>query len=263
MGKIKLLIKYIVYRIVRTGAGGHGIHSPFVYEFNRKVLNSRIYYDEYAELNEYRNRLVKRREIIEVCDHGAGSQVFSSSLRRISDIAKHAGSSRKTGRMIFRLARHLKADVSVELGTSLGLGTICLARGSATGKVYSIEACPIQHRLASYELAGAGIENVELINGSFNEKLPELLGKLDKLDIVYFDGDHRKESVVWQFTQCLAKVSADTVFVVGDINWSPGMNEAWKIIINDQRVSFSVDLFYCGLVFFRKGMARQHFKLRF
>jgi predicted O-methyltransferase YrrM len=263
MGKIKLLIKYIVYRLVRKGAAGHGIHSPFVYEFNRKVLNSRKYYDEYREFNEYRSRLVNNREIIEVNDQGAGSRVFSSSLRRVSDIAKHAGSSTRTGRMLFRLARQIKAEVSVELGTSLGMGTLCLAKGSGAGKVFSIEACPVQQKIALTELARAGVRNIELINGSFAEKLPELLGKLEKIDIVYFDGDHRKDSIIWQFNQCIKKVSPDTVFVIGDINWSAEMNEAWKIISGDSRVSLSIDMFYCGLVFFRKGMARQYFQLRF
>jgi predicted O-methyltransferase YrrM len=263
MDKIKLLIKYLVYRIVHSGRSGHGIHSPFVYDFNRNVLNDRKYYDEYNDLNDYRSRLRNNREMIGVIDQGAGSKVFSSSLRRVSEIAKYAGSSGRTGRMIFRLAREMNAGVAVELGTSLGMGTICLAKGSRKGKVYSIEACPIQHRLASYELARAGVINVELINGSFTDKLPELLGKLDRVDIVFFDGDHRKDSVLWQFNQCLAKVSPGTVFVIGDINWSTGMNEAWKIICNYPQVTLSIDLFYCGLVFFREGMTRQHFKLRF
>ena len=149
----------------------------------------------------------------------------------------------------------------VELGTSLGFGTYCLAMGTENGKVYSLEGCPFQQGLAVGELKKNGVDNVELIGGLFAETLPPLLGKLDRVDLVYFDGDHRQESLIWQFSQFLPKAGPETVFVFGDINWSPAMNKAWNIIINDPAVSVSVDLFDCGLVFFRKGMSKQHFRL--
>jgi predicted O-methyltransferase YrrM len=258
MDKIKLLIKYILYRFRRRGSKGHGIHSPFVYMFNRNVLNSRIKYPEYREIMNFRRELLSNRENIRVQDYGAGSLVFSSDLRRISAIARHSSSNPETGKLLFRLARHIDADNIVELGTSLGFGTFCLARGAPRGKVYSIEACSRQLDIARRGLANAGIRNIELIHGQFEEVLPQLLGKLDKVDLVYFDGDHRKEALLWQVSQCMEKAAPGTVFVAGDIHWSGEMDEAWKILFNDPAFSLSLDLFYCGLLLFRKGIAKQH-----
>jgi hypothetical protein len=41
------------------------------------------------------------------------------------------------------------------------------------------------------------------------------------------------------------------------------MEHAWKKIIDDKRVSLSVDIFEMGLVFLNKGVAKQHFIIRF
>ncbi|MFO7923738.1 MAG: class I SAM-dependent methyltransferase [Bacteroidales bacterium] len=258
MGKIKLLIKYFVYKFRCKGAKGHGIHSPFVFDLNRKVLNTKSEYPEYEEIKKFRRSLVKNREKIRVEDYGAGSVLFSSPERRVCDIALFAASSQKTGRLLFRLARYLRPAVTVELGTSLGFGTLCLAMGGQEGKVYSLDGCRKQLAIAAGGLKRSGINNVELIPGSFKDTLPGLMKRLDKVDLVYFDGDHRKESLIWQYGHCVSKAVPGSVFVIGDIHWSDGMEEAWKVICDDPAVTLSADLFYCGLLFFRKGMVKQH-----
>ena len=263
MGKIKLLIKYFVYRVRRRGTSGHGIHSPFVFELNRSVLNSRNKYKEYAQIKKYRRSLSGNREMINVYDKGAGSLVFSSEKRVIGDILRYTASSCKTGRLLFRLARYFEPRNIIELGTSLGFGTMCLASGSVNGTVYSLEACPRQHEIAGAELKKAGAGNIELIEGDFREVLPDLLKRIDQVDLVYFDGDHSKDSLIWQFRTCMEKADRSSVFVLGDIHWSDEMDRAWEILCKDPVVTLSVDLFYCGLLFFRKGMAKQHHLLTY
>ncbi|TVR72617.1 MAG: class I SAM-dependent methyltransferase [Marinilabiliales bacterium] len=262
MGKIKLLIRYFVYWLRRKGAKGHGIHSPFVYRFNFNILNSSGKYPEYAELTTYRQSLMANRQTIKVCDMGAGSRVFSSEHRRVCDIARLSGSSMQTGRMLFRLARSFPAPAIIELGTSLGFGTLCLAKGAPGGIVYSIEGCGGQLGVARSELGKREVGNVRLIEGSFTGKLPGVLDLVERADLVYFDGDHREESLLWQYKVCKAKAGQGTIFVIGDIHWSPGMEKAWKTICGDQDVSCTIDLFYSGLVLFREGMAKQHYLLR-
>ncbi len=258
MGKIKLLIKYIVYRLRRRGRRGHGIHSPFLFGFNRDVLNSSIQYQEYRKIDDYRKSLGIDKRSITVTDHGAGSAIFSSESRRVCDILRVSASSVKTGRLLFRLAKYLNPENTIEMGTSLGFGTMCLATGSPKGKIYSLEACANQLEVAGRYLGRAGVNNVELVRGDFSESLPRLMKKMHHIDLAYFDGDHRKESLLWQYNVCRDKATDSSIFVLGDIHWSPGMEEAWRIISSEPEVTLSVDLFWCGLLFFRKGMAKQH-----
>jgi predicted O-methyltransferase YrrM len=263
MGKIKLLIKYFVYRFRRKGAKGHGIHSPFLFEFNRNVLNNNYRYPEYERIRDFRRSLEKNRDVITVRDLGAGSLYHQSDKRRVKDILNYSSSSYKTGKLLFRIAKYLEPDNVIELGTSIGFGAFCLATGAKKAKVFSLEACPGLSSIARVFNENAGVENIEFIQGSFKENLPGILKKIERAELVYFDGDHRKEAVLWQYRQCSAKAGPDSIFIIGDIHWSPGMEEAWDIISNDPMVSISVDLFYCGLLLFRKGMAKQRFTLKY
>ena len=57
-------------------------------------------------------------------------------------------------------------------------------------------------------------------------------------------------------------INEDSCLIFHDIHWSKGMRKAWDGICADQRVIFSIDLFEMGLVFFKKGVPKQHFILK-
>jgi hypothetical protein len=53
------------------------------------------------------------------------------------------------------------------------------------------------------------------------------------------------------------------VFVLDDIHGSRDMERAWNVIRQHPDVRLTIDLFFIGLVFFRRNQPRQHFRLRF
>jgi len=65
------------------------------------------------------------------------------------------------------------------------------------------------------------------------------------------------------FEQCLKAINNETVFVFDDINWSEGMKNAWKQIKKHPSVRISIDLFFLGIVFFRKELSKEDFVIRF
>ena len=79
----------------------------------------------------------------------------------------------------------------------------------------------------------------------------------------FFDGNHRKQATLNYFNLCLQKAHNNSVFVFDDIYWSFEMKEAWDEIKTDSRVKVTIDLFYMGIVFFRKEQVKQHFVVRF
>ena len=149
-----------------------------------------------------------------------------------------------------------------ELGTSLGINTLYLAKAWTQGKVTTFEGCPETLKIAqqNFEKLKANIHTVE---GNIDETLPEELKKHDKVDFVFFDANHRKSATLKYFHACLEKVDENTVFVFDDIYWTKDMGEAWDEIKNHHEVMLSIDLFDLGLVFFRKNQPKQHFLLRF
>jgi hypothetical protein len=52
--------------------------------------------------------------------------------------------------------------------------------------------------------------------------------------------------------------------VFDDIHWSEGMERAWEEIKRDPAVTLTIDIFFVGLVFFRKmQLIPQHFTIRY
>jgi predicted O-methyltransferase YrrM len=106
------------------------------------------------------------------------------------------------------------------------------------------------------------VKNIEVITGPFDDTLAGALQQIGKVDLVFFDGNHRKEPTLHYFKACLQHADENTVFIFDDIHWSPDMQDAWEEIGRHESVTSTADLFFFGLVFFRKELSKQHFSLR-
>ena len=87
--------------------------------------------------------------------------------------------------------------------------------------------------------------------------------KEKKFDFIFFDANHREEATIRYFEQCLPSINNETIFVFDDINWSEGMKQAWSQIKNHPSVTTSIDLFFLGIIFFRKELSKEDFVIRF
>src|SRR5690606_11747861 len=114
--------------------------------------------------------LLQNSSIIQVKDFGAGSRVFRSSERKVSDIARLAGISLKRAKLLNRLVRHLKVQTALELGTSLGMGSAAMAFGN-TIKITTVEGCPATGSLAQEKFRKSGLDNISLKTADFKDIL--------------------------------------------------------------------------------------------
>ena len=71
--KFRLGSKYLSYYLAASNSKGHGIHSPFVFEFITKVLNDRTHYPAYEIVEVLRRRLLSDETMLTIEDFGAGS----------------------------------------------------------------------------------------------------------------------------------------------------------------------------------------------
>ncbi|MCD4794470.1 MAG: class I SAM-dependent methyltransferase [Bacteroidales bacterium] len=257
------LIKYLKYKLTAKHRKGYSIHSPFLYDLIRNVICKKTNYYALDDIAQLRYELLSCNETIEVIDFGAGSKVFKSNIRKIKDIAKYSAINEKFGEMMFRLIDYFKPQTVLELGTSLGIGTSYLAMPNSKAQVYTIEACPETAKKTSENFEELNINNIHQIIGNINDELPGLLNNIDKLDFVYFDGNHQKEASLNYYNQCLQKAHNDTIFYFDDIHWSKGMEEAWEEIKANKDVTLTVDLFFSGIVFFKKELSKEDFIVRF
>ncbi len=260
--KLKYLLKYLKYRMKAKHSGAYGIHSPFLYDLILDVIEDEIPYYSMDDIWELRQELLADKSEIEVTDLGAGSKAIFSKKRRISDIAKHSGSNEKFGEMLFRFVVRFQPEALLEIGTSLGIGTLYMALPNSKAKVYTIEGCPNTAKIAKDNFSLFEVKNIKQYIGNFDNKLPEILSEIPKLDFVFFDGNHKKEPTLKYFEMCLEKADNKSVFIFDDIYWSDQMEEAWNIIKKHPKVTMTIDLFRFGIVFFNPELSKQNFVVK-
>jgi predicted O-methyltransferase YrrM len=150
----------------------------------------------------------------------------------------------------------------VELGTCLGITTLYLHAAAPNAKVYTLEGCPQTAGVAKDVFGKAGVKDINVITGNFDDTLPGVIAGLDKLDFVYIDGNHQRDATLKYFEWCLPKVHEDTMLIFDDIYWSEGMKQAWAQIKSHPDVTATVDLYWIGLVFFKPGQAKENFMIK-
>jgi predicted O-methyltransferase YrrM len=255
--------RYLTY-LLKAKRGGHGVHSPYVYNLVKEVLEDDRSYYIFEDVEQLRRQLLKSRERVQVLDLGAGTQSGSGAERKVSEIARYAAQLPGHAQLLFRLVQFIKPKVMIELGTSLGVSTAYMAAANLDGKVYSIEGAPSIAALAQRHLKHLGIQNADIRTGSFETELPALLKELGRADWVYLDGNHRKAPTLQYFEWLLPYMQEQSVLVFDDIHWSPEMEEAWLEICSHPRVTCTVDLFKFGLVYFNPDFKeKQHFILKY
>jgi predicted O-methyltransferase YrrM len=261
--KIQLAFKYLSYHLTASSGKGHGIHSPFVFDFITRILNDKTGYPDYEKVENLRKELVHDKTKLKIDELGAGSSATTSNLRSVSSIAKNASKPKKYGQLLYRIVKYYQPARIIELGTSLGITSSYLSLANPKADIFTLEgSSPIANR-ARQNFRTLKLENIKLVEGNFNNTMPAVLYQIPTVDLVFVDGNHRKEPTENYFHWLLSKIHNDTILIFDDIHWSREMEEAWENIQSHLAVRCSIDLFFLGIVFFRQEFKqRQHFKIR-
>ncbi len=259
MNRFRFVYKYIFHFLTARHTGGFGIHSPFVYQFTGSVLSEKHYFYAFTKIEELRKHLEKDGRKIEIEDFGTGY----NRHEEIKFIARHSVKSAKYGQLLFRIVNYFKFRNILELGTSLGVTTMYLAASSSAIDCVSVEGSSQLAEIAKSNFEKVGIKNIEVVCGNIDEVLEGVVSTHDNFDLVFIDANHRRESTLRYFDQLLPKVSKNTIIILDDIYWSDEMEEAWKIIKSNPKVTVTIDLFQLGIVFFNPDLYKKDYKMRY
>lgn len=235
------------------------MHSPFVYGLVTNCFNDKTKYPEYEILKSHRKALRSDTSMVEMKDFGQGSRVFKGNARKVSAVVKNAGMKKKRQKLLFRLAKYFNSESVLELGTSLGLGTVALSLSNEFSAIHTVEGCPNTLSKAQEYFEKFNLHNIQIHQQLFSDFLENTS---TQFDLIFIDGDHNGERTLGYFNSLLKKVHNDSVIIFDDIYWSKDMTVAWQKIITNENVTVSIDTFQWGLVFFRKEQPKQHFVIR-
>lgn len=121
----------------------------------------------------------------------------------------------EVGRLLGVLARATGARHILEIGTAIGYGALCLARGAPEARVVTIDTDPARLTEARGYLERAGVaDRVELIEGAALDVLPRLPGPFD---LVYVDAV--KKEYRRYLDQILPKLRVGGTAVFDNLLW--------------------------------------------
>jgi predicted O-methyltransferase YrrM len=258
--RIKSFLKFL-YKA--KPMAGYGIHSPFMFNFATKVLQTankkKILLNEIKKL---KRKLKSDNRSLNVIDYGTGSGK-NSSTRKVSQIVRRSSTGPHYCRLLFNVALEAKPNTIIELGTSLGLSTTALSLAAPNSKIYTIEGSDEIARVAEENFRQLGLKNIIQYIGTFEENLDKILKKIQHPVMVFIDGNHSFEPTMKYFKTFAEIANYDSIIIIDDIHWSLQMESAWNEICNHPATTMKVDLFQMGIVFFKQGLPKMVYNILF
>jgi len=264
----KIAFKYLNFLFRAANGKGHGVHSPFVYNFIREILRyvpDKKEKELFSKLENRRRELKRDHSFIPVSDLGAGSEKLKTRQRRVSSIASTSLKSPKYARLLYRMATYYQALRILELGTSLGVTSTYLASANPDSELFTFEGIPGIAEKAKESFLKSGLKNVTLHLGNFDSTLPAFVTGLNKpLDLLFIDGNHRMEPTLHYFNLLLSASHKHSIFIFDDIHWSAEMESAWDQLKSHPAVTGSIDLFFMGIILVSPDFKEPvHIKIRY
>jgi predicted O-methyltransferase YrrM len=257
--QVRSITRFITHRLSARHTGGFGVHSPFIFDFIKNVLEEKKPYYQFSKIESIRHAMLNDRRSISVRDLGTGND----RERRIADIAEKSLKKPRLAQLLFRIVEKYHCRNITELGTSLGITTLYLASPSSRIQCISFEGCTQTAAVARQNFAKAGLGNISIIEGEIGLQLTKTLDTETLQDLIFIDANHTYEATMEYFSQCLNFCHDKSIIVLDDIYWSEGMTRAWNEIKANQRVRATVDIYYMGFVFLNPELNKQHFKIVF
>ena len=261
MKSLLFIARYIKYFF--TAKNKHSAQAPFLYEFITKVLNKNSGDTNCKRIEQLRKELCKSEQTIKITDFGAGSHVNDSKTRKVKDIAKNSAKNAKFGKLLYRIIQFYNPKNILELGTSLGISTLYLAKANKDSQVYTFEGCPETAKVAQQNFDLHSVQNTTITLGNFNNTLTEKLKEIQTIDVAFIDGNHQEHPTIDYFKKCLKHSNNNTIFIFDDIHWSEGMENAWNYIKAQQKTTLTIDLFFVGIVFVKSELSKEDFTIHF
>lgn len=260
--EVKLASDYLQH--VATSMNEHGAHSPFLFELLKDCIYNKYDDPVFNKIESIRSTLRKDNTMLNVTDLGQGSTYDGlSSQRSVSFITRKFSKPPRLGRLLYRLTHHFKPASMLELGTSMGITAMYQAAGNKDGSLTTVEGCPATYTQALKNIGRSGISNIHAVNASFDDYIPAYIREHGHPQWAYVDGNHNYRSTVGYFEMLRNEDDQNQVLVFDDINWSDEMKKAWKYICEHERTTMTINLFFIGIVLFRKELSAQNFRVRF
>ena len=144
-------------------------------------------------------------------------------------------------KLIYRLITHYKSENILEIG------------GFETLNLIFLSNIQLKTNLFFYNLKTNEISEVKT-----QKKI-----QMECFDFVFYNIKNNDSLTLSEFMNHLKYFHNNSIVAINNIHQSKEIEEVWRKIITQKEVTISIDLFFIGLVFFRKEQMKENFIIRF
>ncbi len=214
----------------------------------------------FQNCEKYRTKLLQDETLISY-------EIFGSDkTAMVKDICKNAASSKKWCEFLYFLSKKTEPSLLLEIGTNLGIsGCYVLEslQNNAKAQFITMEGLSQLCEMSAKQFATiAPPSKYDIREGLFDSTFPQLLKEEVLFDLLFIDGNHKKEPTIAYFKALKEKINSPAIFVFDDINWSREMKEAWRLIRNDSDVNFAIDLYKQGIAIIDKKESEKNLQFK-
>ena len=200
----------------------------------------------FRQRKKYRDSLLKDTRRISFEIFGTNNPIL------VKDICKKASSPSIWGKLFYLITSKFQNINILEIGTNLGIsGGFFLEaiKDKQNSFFVTMEGVDELCSIAQNEfLKIINVEKFNIYQGLYENTFPKLLQTHYEFDMVFIDGNHKKQSTLEYFNALKIKLKHPSIIIFDDINWSCEMSEAWEIIKTDEIVAYSIDFYKLGIV---------------
>ncbi len=229
----------------------------------RKSTFSNIDLTIFDECEKYRNKLLSSDETVSY-------EVFNSpKTSTVSQICKKAASSKKWCALIYNLVRSSEGHSVFEVGTNLGVSGVYILnalKDDASSLFVSLEGLPKLCEISGKEFQRiSNNRTFKIWQGLYQDTFDSALESVSEIDCSFIDGNHQYGPTLEYFDKIKSKSASNSLLIFDDINWSEGMQNAWREIRDDASVALTIDLYEIGIVILDSNYngPSQHFNFHY
>jgi predicted O-methyltransferase YrrM len=240
--------KYLLFLLEANNQ--HGVHSPFIYKLVTQCFYKKISKDL------WRKFLLDKK-------HVKFTQKMNNTIncKAGSSIGKNSAISNKKAKILIKTVNYFRPENILEIGICLNFKTSAIKTGNKSASILTVDKATESNTQTRNLIDQDNLDTVKVENKRFSKTLSKSTENR-QFDFIFFDENHTKKTTLDYFEACLKTIHNDSFFIFDNIYRTAEIQEAWSVIKTHSKVTITIDVFYMGIVFFRKEQAKEHFKIR-
>jgi len=230
-----MIFKILSYlRFLKGSKNQHGIHSPFVYDFITLCLYDKKKYAAYKKIKDYKQLLQQNEN------------------------EKDLSLTDKKCKLLHRITKYFQAEEIIDLSFSNGLASAAMDIENTT--IFCLANSDQKLKSTRIFLSNFDFSHIKLTSEKFEKVLNQLSKNTKKQFFISKNINVNKTKSI--FDALLPYITSDSFVILEGIHQSKEKEKLWKEFKNYSKVKVTIDIFFWGIIFFRKKQAKQHFKIR-